>query len=342
MSVPLNPEAPISSLISYINSISATALNGVAGTMIATVSPFAAIVFGIYMILIAWGYMRGAESDPVQDFFVKLFTWSVVLTYGWHADIYTSEILPIVTGLGETFLKMFGSGANATAMDTLAVSIIQLVGDGFNALSEKYTSINDIGTALGAYIKLGIEAVILLLGIVPFLVLATVTVIIANIGSQIIGAVGPLFILSLIFPATRQYFSSWLNSVLSYAFIPLFVAVISMLAMGATNGILAIQPGQTLADVNFFVVFFAAFTNLVFMFLIQQVSSIASSLSSGGINAGMAHGGIGGIARAIKSSVAGSNKERDGIREVNHERLARRRERQNRNNSIKENKPRAG
>lgn len=342
MPVSLNPEAPISSLISYINSMSATALNGVAGTMISTIAPFGGVVFGIYIIFMMWGYMRGTESDPVQDFLLKFFSWAVVIGYGLNAATYTSEILPIVTGLGESFLKMFGSGANATAMDSLAISVISLINDGFMAIRDKNYGISDIGTLIGEYGRLIFYAIVLLFGIVPFLVLATVTVIIANIGSQIIGAVGPLFFLALLFPATRQYFSSWLNSVLSYSFIPLFVAIISMLAIGVTNGILSILPGQSLLDANIFMVFFAAFANMVFMFLIQQVSSIASSLSSGGINAGMAHGGLGGIAGAIKSSVSGSSREVSGISRANHSRLDSRHARQNRNNSIKQNKPKAG
>lgn len=342
MPVALNPEAPISSLISYINNMSATALNGVAGTMISTIAPFGAVVFGIYMIVLMMSYLRGAESDPVMDFLMKFISWAAVFTYGFNAATYTSEILPIVTGLGESFLKMFGSGANATAMDSLAISVISLVNDGFMAIRDRNYGLSDIGTLIYDYCTLTFYAIVLLTGIIPFLVLATVTVIIANIGSQIIGAVGPLFFLALFFPATRQYFSSWLNSVLSYSFIPLFVAIISMLAVGVTNGILSIQPGQSLLNVSVFTVFFAAFANWVFMFLIQQVSSIASSLSSGGINAGMAHAGIGGIAGAIKSSVSGSSREVSGIRNANHSRLDRRHARQNRNNSIKENKPKAG
>jgi len=335
MPVALNPEAPISSLISYINTITATALNGVAGTMIETISPLGGYCFGIYILLMMWSYMRGAVDDPFQDFLVKFFSWSLVIGYGLNAATYTGEILPIVTGLGETFLKMFGAGADATAMDTLAVSTISLVSDGFQALQDKSYGLTDAGTVIADYLKLIFMAIILLIGIVPFLVLATVTVIIANTGSQIVGAVAPLFFLALLFPATRQYFSSWLNTVLSYALIPLFVAIISMLAMGATSSILAIQPGQSLVDVNIFMVFFAAFANLVFMFLIQQVSSIASALSSGGINAGMAHGGMSGVAGSIKSSVAGSARERSGIRAANHERLSKRRDRQNSKNNIK-------
>lgn len=333
-----NESAPISALITYLNTATGNFVSMIAGTMITTIAPFGAAVFGIYMILLLWGYMRGSESDPVSDFMMKMFGWSLVIGYGLNAQNYTTEIIPIVTGLGDSFLKMFGAGLDVTAMDTLFLSISSLIGAASDSLSSSPSPIPNIS----GYFNLLLDSVVLIFGIMPFLIAATVMVIIANLGSQIVAAVGPLFFLALIFPATRQYFSAWLNTALSYAFIPLFVAIVAMLAIGTTNGILDLKPGDTILTISFTKILFVAFSNWLFLFLLMQVSSIASSLSSGGINAGMVNGGISGIARAIKSSVAGSSRERDGIRRLNHERLRDRRERQNRNNSISSNKPRKG
>jgi len=153
---------------------------------------------------------------------------------------------------------------------------------------------------IGSYLTWLLDAALLIAGIFPFLIMATVMVIVANLGAQIVASVGPLFFFALIFPATRQYFSAWLNTVLSYAFIPLFVAVVSMLAVGTTNGILALKPGETILTVSFAKILFVAFADWVFVFLLYQLSSVASSLSSGGINAGMPSGGHGAMIRAVK------------------------------------------
>ena len=48
--------------------------------------------------------------------------------------------------------------------------------------------------------------------------------------------------------------------------------------------------------------------NLTLLFLLKQVSSLASSLSAGGINASMT-GSIGTLASAIKASAKGSAKD---------------------------------
>jgi len=326
--------APISSFINYINLTASTALNGVAGTMIETISQLALACFTIYIILMMWSYMRGAVDDPVQDFLMKFFAWSLIIGYGMNAETYTSTILPIVTGLGDSFLKMFGNSTDASAMDTLFNTVGDLIGGGLYKINETASLTNP---QIGSYLTWLLDAALLIAGIFPFLITATVMVIVANLGAQIVASVGPLFFFALLFPSTRQYFSAWLNTVLSYAFIPLFVAVVSMLAVGTTNGILDLKPGETILTVSFAKILFVAFADWVFVFLLMQLSSVASSLSSGGINAGMPSGGHGAMIRAVKGLGGATGRgAKAGISGVNHLRLNARRERANKNNTIRQ------
>lgn len=337
----LSEVAPISSLINYVNTLTSQALSSVAGDMITAITPFGAAAFGIYIILMMWSYMRGAEADPVQDFLVKFFSWSLIIGYGLNAATYTSVILPIVTGLGNSFLSLIGGGVSQTAMDSLAIGTIQIIQNGYEQASILSDSNGFSGLALtiGMYVLLLFKVVLLVVGVIPFLVACTVTVIVANTGSQIVGAVAPLFFLALLFPATRQYFSAWLNTALSYALIPLFVAVVAVLGMGVTIGILGIpatpSTTNTLVNVSLFRVFYAALANLTFLFLLQQVTSLASSLSSGGINAGMPSGGITGIASRGASQIRAAGKTYKAGRKMNRQRLANRRDKQNKKNGVK-------
>ena len=70
--------------------------------------------------------------------------------------------------------------------------------------------------------------------------------------------------------------------------------------MGISKEMFTASGDSALTDTSLKVVFLAAMGNLTLLFLLKQVSSLASSLSAGGINAGMA-GGIGSAARAIGS-----------------------------------------
>ena len=153
--------------------------------------------------------------------------------------------------------------------------------------------------------------VCVLVGLIPFLVAATLCIIVADVGSVLVAMVGPLFFAFLIFPATRQYFSSWLNTALSYALIPVFVAVIATISVGLSKTMLS--GSGSLDDVSLKAVFLASMGNLTLLFLLKQVSALASSLSAGGINASMP-GSIGTLASAIRSGGAGTAREiRAGI-----------------------------
>ena len=117
----------------------------------------------------------------------------------------------------------------------------------------------------------------------------------ANVGSTIVAMVGPIYFCFLLFPATRQYFSAWVNTAFSYALIPLIVAVIATISIGISKAMLSSGAGGggtvDLSEVALSSVFLAALGNVVLLFLLKQVSSMASSLSAGGINAGMTNSG---------------------------------------------------
>lgn len=351
-------EAPISSFITFINDNSALALSGVTGKFITYLAPFGAAVFGIYVILTMWSYMRGSNDDPVQDFLLKMLTWSVVLGYGFNAANYTTHIMPIVTGLGNDIAaNVFGGGSGVSGMDVLMLALTKIMGDGWHGADVITDGSLSPALSLSVYVLLIIKITILILGVIPFVVAGVITVVVANIGSQIISAVAPLFFLALLFPATRQYFSSWLNSAISYMLVPVFTSVVFLLGTNIILQILNLPPNsvpkdsfwtaqkflndQTLVTAPFARVILASVSCYVFLFLLKQVSSLASSLSSGGINAGMPSGGLGSIAKGIKGSVAGTSKERDGIRTANKERLAKRHAAQNKKNGVEE-APKAG
>ena len=167
---------------------------------------------------------------------------------------------------------------------------------------------------LSSLILVAVKSAIILVGLIPFLVAATVAVVVANVGSQIIAMVGPLFFAFLMFPATRQYFSAWVSSAFSYALIPLLIAVVATISVGISQAMLT-AGGQDLVSATFQDVFLAAIGNLVLLVVLRHVSSLASSLSAGGINAGVS-GGLGSLGRGIGRGISGTAREVRAMKEM--------------------------
>jgi type IV secretion system protein VirB6 len=274
-------EAPIQSLISTIDSKLAAVIGTVAGQISNTVTPIVAVCFSIYMILIVINYMRGGTSDPVWDFVLRMAAFSVIIGIGLNMGNYTTYVVPMVQETGNSIAKnITGASAGESQLDQLALTYI-------NVIDKDYQRVNATKnpfTKIGEYCVWFIKSALVFMGLIPFLVFATALLIIAKVGSALIAAVGPIFFGCLLFPATRQYFSAWLNSVVSYMLIPVFVAVVAMISIQISSEIFD-------GKMNFIDVVLACIVNLILVMLIKTCSALASSLSAGGINTGFSAGG---------------------------------------------------
>ena len=279
MSDEFDEKAPITWVIAQIHDVVGSGAIATATAIAETITPLVSICFGIYAILMAVNYMRGAESEPVMGLMLRVVGFCLVVGIGLNMANYADFVVPIVTGLGSDLASVVsGGGVSVGTLDKLALYYLEIVDKG-------YQSAHDVGglDGVGVMVLFVLKAAIVMLGLVPFLVLATALLVIADVGSIMVASVGPLFFAALIFPATRQYFSAWLNTMVSYALIPLLVAVVAIVSISISQKILLIDGG-TLADVSFKRVFLVAIGNLILLFLLRQVNALASSLSAGGIN----------------------------------------------------------
>ena len=303
----MDEAAPITWLIAKINAVVSSGAATAAGTIASTIAPLVSVCFGIYIILICVNYMRGSETEPVIDFGMRMAGFAIVIGLGLNASNYTTIVIPIITGLGDDLASAVSGGSvTAGTLDELALHYLTIIGDGFESAERLFFPTN-----ITQLIIIGLKSIIIAFGLVPFLVAAALALIVASVGSLLVAMVGPLFFAFLIFPVTRQYFSAWVNTALSYALIPLFVAVVALISVGISKEMLS--AGGTLSGTSFKSVFLASVGNLTLLFLVRQVSSLAASLSAGGINAAMP-GSIGTLASAIRSGAAGSLREAKAAR----------------------------
>ena len=275
-------DAPIQTVISTVDTGLASAVNGVAGAISGAITPIAAACFSIYMILITVNYARGASSEPVWDFWLRMAGFALVIGLGINYSNYATYVMPIVKDLGNDLSALVGGGSDtATALDKLALHYIKII-------DADYEKISQLGfvNKIGETVLWGIKSLVIIFTLVPFLVFAALLMIVAKVGVALVAAVGPLFFACLIFPATRQYFSAWLNTAFSYALIPVFVAIVAMFSVSISEEVFA-NPD----DMSLFTVIIASIVNLLLVLLLKTCTSLASSLSAGGINTGFSAGG---------------------------------------------------
>jgi len=123
----------------------------------------------------------------------------------------------MVTGIGGDLANAITNGsANAGSLDTLALHYLKILSKGW----EHAASVSS-WHAIGAWAMYGAKAILIFLGLVPFLVGAIIALVLADVGAQITALLGPIYFAFLLFPPTRQYFSAWLNCVFSFTLLHL-------------------------------------------------------------------------------------------------------------------------
>jgi type IV secretion system protein VirB6 len=275
----MDDSAPVTWLIGRIDLIVSAGAISTATAIAHTITPMAASCFGVYIILMAVHQMRGARSEPVRDIGLRITGFCVVVGLGLNMANYTSFVIPIVTGLGSDFASAVSRGnVSAGVMDQLELHYLGILDDGSRSASQQSGP-----SGVGAMAICGLNAAFVACGRIPFLVLAALLPIVADVDSVIGTSVGPLLFAALIFPATRQYFPAWVTTAISYALMPMLVSVIAVISETLSKEMLSDANGS-FANASLASVSFTSLRNLVLMLLLRQVSSIDSSLSAGGIN----------------------------------------------------------
>lgn len=291
--------APITSIVNFILTPFNTIVAMGATAISDLVTPVVGAVFILYVLLKMIAMLKGMDESSVIDFGLFLLSFFLVFAMMKNYDNYNTYVVTMVDSIKNGLSSaLTGSSLGANSLDELAKYYIGMVDQGQQAI-DAMNPLNRVGAQLGFLFK----ELMILFGLVPFLVAATITITVLEIGLRMVLAIGPLFIAFGLFPNTRQYASAFVNTVFSYVLGITLVSVVALASVGISMQMLS-SGGGTLNEASVPAVFYASIGNLILLFLLKQVSSVASSLSAGGINAGMAGGSITGAAKGASGAFA--------------------------------------
>ena len=171
------PEAPLQWIINQITSIIGSSTNSVAATLSSTLAPLFSICFGIYVILIMVNYLRGADGEPIFDFFLRMAAWSIIIFLAFSAGAYATYIIPIITGLGDDLATaVSGAPLNATSLDELLLFYTSVFETGLEEASSGISPLN-LPEVIFVYAKW----MVICIGLMPLLIAATIILIVAKV-----------------------------------------------------------------------------------------------------------------------------------------------------------------
>ncbi|AWX05516.1 MULTISPECIES: type IV secretion system protein [Gammaproteobacteria] len=270
-----------------------TYITSTAGDIISFITPIFTSLLIIWIAI--WGYMMmfGKASEPLQDGVFRILRIGFIITLGLTVGTYTDLVVDFLAKGPETIASVItGSptGTSAATLDSLFSKIFEVS----EAAWDKGGIMNG---NFGMYL---ISIIVLVVGAALSLVVAFL-ILLSKIMTTVLLAIGPLFIIMLLFNTTQRFFESWLGMVMNFGFILILAAAIGQLMTSLADSYISSMMGadaSTLANLGD-----AAMLCIVFalcILVVRQVPSVASALGGGVALA--TQGAIGSAMNAMRPS----------------------------------------
>lgn len=257
-----------------------TYVNDTATQVIATITPVATTLLIIYVMLWGWSMMRGMIQEPVMDGVGRIIRLSLITGIALGIGNYNQFLSDWLWSAPDALASVVGgasssSTSNIQFLDGL-MSKMYDYGAAFYeaAMADTTFGIPDPGKLVAAIIIW--FAGIAVTGYGAFLYA------LSKMALAVLLAIGPMFVLLMIFEPTKKFFDAWIGQVLNYVFSIMLTAAATGLILTIIKAFLASPDAiANMADTEIAGIIPAVVFSLIGLLVLMQVSSIASALGGG-------------------------------------------------------------
>ncbi|WP_308888185.1 type IV secretion system protein [Neisseria subflava] len=269
---------------SYFSELANFLLNGMgtnlfqkSNNMISGIAPVFQIGFGIYILLVAFDYYKRGFDENVVDLGKRMTGWLLIIAFAFNSSQY-QKLANIMWMLPENLSGLLGTSTyTASALDTQSNNILKMMENIFAyAASLDMLQVSD---KLMLYIG-GTVAVILAY---LFFLITFAYYLIAKLSLAMVIVIGPMFIGSMLFPATRQWGMNWIGQILNYSVTVVFYVILGALQndffKNQLERAVVGEIGSVAQVVGLIPLFFLSTT--IFILVAWSIPSISSALTGG-------------------------------------------------------------
>jgi type IV secretion system protein VirB6 len=240
---------------------------------VATILEPAVVTLGTVYVMI-WGYLQltGRIEEPFVAGLKRIVTLAVVFGVALHLWLYNTVLV-------DTFYNAPTEFAAAVVGASDPVHTIDAIWNAGGAVADQLfrdgTGTGVMGAIGGKLAGIVIWLLIGLLCVYTMFLLA-----LSSVSESVLLALGPLFIVTLLFDSTRRFFEAWLAQLANYAMITILTIMVAALMLhlvvSYAQQTAALGTGMKMVDsLNMLLV-----TALVILFM-RQVMPVAGGLAGG-------------------------------------------------------------
>lgn len=248
-----------------------TSYIGATTARLATILEPAVITLATVYVMV-WGYLQlsGRLEEPFSAGLRRIIVLAVVLGGALHLWLYNAVIV-------NTFYEAPAALAAQLVGTSDPVATIDAIWESGGKVAGVLWSKGGILEGDFGFYLAG-ALVWLFMGLLCVYTMFLIAL--SSIASAVLLALGPLFIVMLLFDATRRYFQAWIAQLATYALITILTVLVGalLLALVSSYAQQTAERGGTLATVDAINMVLAA---MVVFLLMRQIMPIAAGLAGG-------------------------------------------------------------
>jgi type IV secretion system protein VirB6 len=282
-----------------VNQSLSTYITDVASNIIDSFTPVTTTLLIIYVVLWGVAMIRGMITEPVIDGFSRIARLSLIVGIALNVGRYNGYISDFLWNTPDALAGYVASGYsdgynNVQYLDSLLNQIYDLADMFWTQANATSTfGMPDLVLLISGFFIIGVGAAAT--GFAAFLL------IISKMALAIILAIGPIFLLLIMFEPTKRFFNAWIGQAMNFVFLAVLTSAAIKLILSILQAYLTdvMQSGlMTQPSVNLAIP--AIILCFIGFLVLQQLPSIASALGGG-----VAIGTLGSVAWAYGRAKGG-------------------------------------
>lgn len=259
--------------ITYVDNVTTAFIGQNVAAFANSVKPFAFSMLGLAILI--WGFcmLRGMIQEPIMDMVSRVIKWSIIFGFAFNMAIYNTYIIDIVTLGPEQITQSFGHAPTSS----MTVNKLDLIlNQGFAAGAKFWGKAGVLKGDFGMYI-IAVATWTMTLAVTTY---AFALIVLSKLAITAIICLGPLFIISLLFTATADFFNKWVQQLVNYFLVPVLVIIVNLMVLEifarAATGAAAVTSSGKVDEVFPFLA-----AGIMSLCVLASVLNIASGLAGG-------------------------------------------------------------
>lgn len=194
---------------------------------------------GVTLYIVIYGYMiiTGRVQQPFYDFSIKCVKIIIIAAFSVAGNY--GQLSSVIEGFQTDMVQAMGGATSIYgSLDAAADSCLEVL----TKINQKNASIPAFmfGTKMGYWLMFAVVATAYLL----ILIGVATTVIVSMVFLKILLALGPIFVMCLMFPPVSRFFDNWFGAVMSNVFVTVIgsaFAVIALKILSTTTGVVDVN-----------------------------------------------------------------------------------------------------